>query len=246
MALEKSFAKAMAKILSAQGKALKKALLSLQEKKEDTPQDDEELENESNDITDKIFILIAGLLTLEYYSKTLTPIWIEAAKRGIDFFNQIHISKEEDKVKYEDLEKNITDWMKGYSETQIGYINNTTKNQVQRIVKNGLANKDNLDKIANDLVQYIGNIANSRSRNIAETEIHNVFSKSNFLSATYKGFNNKTYMTVEDERVRPTHAAMDGLTINVSETFPNGGMYPGDPSLPAQELINCRCWLTYS
>lgn len=236
----------MAKILLAQGKAIKKALLSLQEKKDDTSQDDEELENESNDITDKIFILIAGLLTLEYYSKTLTPIWIEAVKRGIDFFNQIHISKEEDKVKYEDLEKNIADWMKGYSETQIGYINDTTKKQVQRIIKNGLSNKDSMDKIGNDLVQYVNNIANSRSRTIAEVEIHNTFNKSNFLSAIYKGFKNKTYVTAGDNRVRPTHAAMEGLTIDVNETFPNGGMYPGDPSLPAQELVNCRCIILYS
>ena len=236
----------MAKILLAQGKALKKALLSLQEKKEDTPQDDEELENESNDITDKIFILIAGLLTLEYYSKALTPIWIEAAKRGIDFFNQIHISKGEDKVKYEDLEKNITDWMKGYSETQIGYINNTTRNQVQRIIKNGLATKDSVDKIANDLVQYIGNIANSRSRTIAETEIHNVFSKSNFLSATYKGFQSKTWNSQEDNRVRPSHVQLDGMTVPIEAEFKENLKYPGDPDAPSEEILNCRCFLLYS
>lgn len=174
------------------------------------------------------------------------PIWIEAAKRGIEFFNQIHISKEEDKVKYEELEKNITDWMKGYSETQIGYINNTTKNQVQRIIKNGLANKDSLDKIGNDLVQYIGNIASSRSRNIAETEIHNVFSKSNFLSATYKGFQSKTWNSQEDNRVRPSHVQLDGMTVPIEDEFKENLKYPGDSDAPSEEILNCRCFLLYS
>lgn len=56
----------------------------------------------------------------------------------------------------------------------------------------------------------------------------------------------KRWTTMADERVRDTHAALDGLAIPGSQHFLVGGhsaMYPGDPSLPIEERAGCRCWL---
>ena len=52
-------------------------------------------------------------------------------------------------------------------------------------------------------------------------------------------------------RERDTHIAMEGATVPIEQPFDVGGsflMMPGDWSLdpdPA-EVVNCRCWLTYS
>jgi hypothetical protein len=62
----------------------------------------------------------------------------------------------------------------------------------------------------------------------------------------------KGWLSTEDTRVRPTHAAADfhlgppDLRQRVPLTAPfvvGGfpGMFPGDPELPAQETIQCRC-----
>lgn len=178
--------------------------------------------------------------------KRLLPLLLQSGKTGIEFFNTIEGLTDKDKVKYEDVEKDFTNWIKNYSETQIEYINNTTKKQVQRIIKNGLANGDNYDKIAGDLFKHIDNIANSRSRTIAMTEVHNAVSKINFLSAAYKGMKNKTWNTCEDYRVRPAHVSLDGITIPIAEEFLPGLSYPGDPNAPPSLTVLCRCWLTYS
>lgn len=47
---------------------------------------------------------------------------------------------------------------------------------------------------------------------------------------------------------RESHQQADGQTVPIGQPFTIGGSecsYPGDPSLPDEELINCNCWLTY-
>lgn len=55
----------------------------------------------------------------------------------------------------------------------------------------------------------------------------------------------KQWLATLDGRTRDSHQAMDGKTVDVDDKFPNGLMYPGDPSGPAAEVYNCRCTLVY-
>lgn len=43
---------------------------------------------------------------------------------------------------------------------------------------------------------------------------------------------------------RPSHVALDGVTIGIEERFANGLRYPHAPGPPA-ETINCNCWLSF-
>lgn len=51
-----------------------------------------------------------------------------------------------------------------------------------------------------------------------------------------------------DSRTRDSHAEMDGQRVGMNEPFTTGDgysiMYPGDPSAPGSETINCRCAVT--
>lgn len=49
------------------------------------------------------------------------------------------------------------------------------------------------------------------------------------------------WQTARDSRVRDSHAAMDGEEVPFGQAFSNGLLFPGDPSGPAEEVINCRC-----
>jgi hypothetical protein len=54
----------------------------------------------------------------------------------------------------------------------------------------------------------------------------------------------KLWLATEDTRTRPTHAAADKQRTLLTEPFRVGGaqlMFPGDPTGPAGEVINCRC-----
>jgi hypothetical protein len=54
----------------------------------------------------------------------------------------------------------------------------------------------------------------------------------------------KRWDTERDQRVRATHHAADGQTVELWAPFAVGGfplLHPGDPMGPPEEVINCRC-----
>ena len=54
------------------------------------------------------------------------------------------------------------------------------------------------------------------------------------------------WVTVHDNRVRPTHVAADGQVQDIGTPFHVGNahlLYPGDPAGPLKETANCRCIL---
>ncbi len=59
----------------------------------------------------------------------------------------------------------------------------------------------------------------------------------------------KTWRTVGDSKVRPTHKAADGQKVLLGGFFTVGGYsmsYPRDYSAPAKETARCRCMAVYS
>lgn len=57
----------------------------------------------------------------------------------------------------------------------------------------------------------------------------------------------RVWRSAGDARVRETHRALNGESVGLNEAFtsPTGAMirFPGDPMAPAEERINCRCWV---
>lgn len=94
----------------------------------------------------------------------------------------------------------------------------------------------------------------NRAMVIARTEAisaYNAGTFSGFLSQAQSapGSWEKMWLATRDERTRPTHAhstGADGQRVALLEPFKVGQahlMYPGDPSGPPQEVIQCRCSL---
>lgn len=53
----------------------------------------------------------------------------------------------------------------------------------------------------------------------------------------------KMWVATDDERTRDSHRELDKVVVDTDEEFPNGLMYPGDPSGDPSEVYNCRCTL---
>lgn len=85
----------------------------------------------------------------------------------------------------------------------------------------------------------------------AENESNTVLNYKDYTEAINKGYHNKTWLTENDTRVRPTHVPLEGETIPIHEYFVVGDSlmaYPRDLSLDPDpnEVVNCRCSISYS
>jgi hypothetical protein len=108
------------------------------------------------------------------------------------------------------------------------------------------------DKIDRMVTAYTNNMLRYRGETIGRTEamgaLHTAQQQgieqavaAGVLKAKQVKFR---WNTSQDDRVRDSHAEIEGQVRALGEEFDNGLLYPGDPSGPPEEIINCRCWRT--
>jgi uncharacterized protein with gpF-like domain len=51
----------------------------------------------------------------------------------------------------------------------------------------------------------------------------------------------KEWLSSKDDKVRDSHAMVDGEQVLIDQPFSNGMMFPGDPAAPPEMSINDRC-----
>lgn len=92
----------------------------------------------------------------------------------------------------------------------------------------------------------------NRARVVARTETMGAVNAGAFRSAVLEAEARgdvapfKQWLSTDDPRTRPTHRAADMQRTLMTEPFIVGGaklLFPGDPTGPADEVINCRCTL---
>lgn len=124
-------------------------------------------------------------------------------------------------------------------------INDFTRELLARQIREGLLKNESISEIAKRIEAVFEGIKTWRAERIAWTEATNA-SNATFL-ATFKenGVESKMWLSMRDERVRDTHKHLDGVIVGIDEYFEtikgNFLLYPGDPSAPAGEVVNCRC-----
>ena len=92
-----------------------------------------------------------------------------------------------------------------------------------------------------------GAITKSRAKLIAHQEVLGALNSGEYAAAVQSGvMRSKTWMTMADDRVRDSHAALDGKTVDIGQAFPNGLRYPHDPLGAPDEVFGCRCTLSFS
>lgn len=114
-------------------------------------------------------------------------------------------------------------------------------------VEQGLAQGKSYTTMLRD-VRGVFNTANWETLRIMRTELHtaqNLGTIAAYNKAQDSGIaGNVIWISTLDGRTRPDHQGMDGRERDADGFFrgPIGAAeYPGDPDLPANERINCRC-----
>ena len=87
-----------------------------------------------------------------------------------------------------------------------------------------------------------------RATAIGENEANSILNYEELQQALDEGYTTKEWVTERDNRVRPTHKEVDGVTIGISEYFIVGGgmmLAPHDEYNNPEECPNCRFSLRF-
>lgn len=108
----------------------------------------------------------------------------------------------------------------------------------------GILQGESMDKIAERLQNVTDMNESSAIRNARTmtTAAENGGRLDGMKAAEEKGIvYEKQWMATPDDRVRESHALIDGESVPLEEYFSNDLLYPGDPDGEAAEVYNCRC-----
>lgn len=123
-------------------------------------------------------------------------------------------------------------------------VNETTIKQIRQQLDQGINAGEGIPKIAERIEEVFKEANEVRAVMIARTETTKSLNGGSILGFEQLGVQQKEWLATDDERTRPTHAAADGQVVDMESKFDVGGadlMHPGDPTGPADEVINCRC-----
>lgn len=123
---------------------------------------------------------------------------------------------------------------------ELSKINNTIRKQVRERLTEGLEGNKTINELQDD-VREVYNFTSARALTIARTETGIAINGGRFIEMRDEGVEKHTWITAGDEHVRDSHAAQNGVTVNLGERFPNGLEFPNDPAGTPAEIINCRC-----
>lgn len=117
---------------------------------------------------------------------------------------------------------------------------------LQSTITQAAVSGSSVDDIAKDLRRVMAmNVRDSiRVARTAMTGAENAGRVNAYQRAQSMGIElEQTWLATLDGRTRLSHRFMDGENVPVNGTFSNGCRFPGDPSGPASEVMNCRCTL---
>jgi hypothetical protein len=120
--------------------------------------------------------------------------------------------------------------------------------RIKQMITAAIIAKLSVDQIALKIKEFFG-FSTVRAQQMVQTQIHSAAMAGQYEVAAISYNRNqttKTWVDTGDDRVRPTHveAGKTQREVPFDAPFIIGGhfcQYPGDPSLPYEELVNCRC-----
>lgn len=112
-----------------------------------------------------------------------------------------------------------------------------------QILAAGVEAGESVPQLADRIRAVFTDLAEWRAVMIARTETVGGFNAASHEVAAASGLVvARQWLATGDDRTRPSHVRANGERIPGSDgTYSNGLRYPGDPSGPPAETINCRC-----
>lgn len=155
----------------------------------------------------------------------------------------------------------VKEYVSRHTATQIRTITSSNEKTIRRVVsqyvEDAITDGDDLPNLSARLQSKFGELSDYQANRIARTEVGMASTQGSLEAIKSLSIPNmfKEWVSASDARVRdgenggPDHAIVNGQEVPVDEKFsvpPDTLMEgPGDPSAPADQVINCRCVVTF-
>jgi SPP1 gp7 family putative phage head morphogenesis protein len=142
-------------------------------------------------------------------------------------------------------------WIRSIATQRAGLLNAFSILTIRNIIKKGIEEGRTINDMSKTIkTMYLDQFSKKRAKRIARTETTNASNYGSLMGAKQSGVMvKKIWINTKDNRTRKTHIrAGSHKPIGLDEKFKVGKVllsYPGDPSGPAEEIINCRCAVGY-
>ena len=207
------------------------------------------------------WVQLADTISEEPIKKLFDTIYPMTAKIAVMTRNNMLKGKaSEEDVIYESIFQNkLAQLVSTQAGVKISTITNTSKESILKIIRGVLDEADTegwgIDKITSKLYSEVGaNLRGNgyaRARAIAQTEMISASNQAAEMAAQSTGYEYRKFWSTSGLKgIRDTHIEAEQYSdekngLRPDETFPNGLLYPGDPSGAPEEVINCRCSLLH-
>jgi HK97 family phage portal protein len=126
-------------------------------------------------------------------------------------------------------------------------ISDAVVDGIEQAVAGGFSESETIQQIADRIDEVYKFAVEGRAERIARTEVISAANAGALDGMDKTGVEKKSWLSSRDGNVRDSHRALeDAGPVGIREpfVFPVTGeklQFPGDPSAPADEIVNCRC-----
>jgi len=191
---------------------------------------------------------------LKIYRELYSDIGMRFAKWYANNY-QKYLTKNLDPTQLDIWQNSFASFGSAVGAQRVTLVSGTAKNNLIRITQQLMSDPEFMTLGAVERGRILKNQFNTysqfQSERLVRTEATAAANFATMQSASTifpKEQMQKEWIASFDDRTRSTHSEADGQIVMANDTFFVGGsqmMFPGDPSAPAAEVINCRCSIAY-
>lgn len=191
---------------------------------------------------------------LKIYRELYSDIGMRFAKWYANNY-QKYLTKNLDTTQLDIWQNSFASFGSAVGAQRVTLVSGTAKNNLIRITQQLMSDPEFMTLGAVERGRILKNQFNTysqyQSERLVRTEATAAANFATMESATTifpKEQMQKEWIASFDDRTRSSHSEADGQIVMANDTFFVGGsqmMFPGDPSAPAAEVVNCRCSIAY-
>ncbi len=142
----------------------------------------------------------------------------------------------------------VREFIEARAQQLAGQVTQTTYDAIRTELVAGVADGESIDDLAKRIRKVFAHADQTRAVTIARTEVISAYNGAAVLGASQMPGDviaAQEWIATRDSRTRKAHGAVDGEVVRIGEQFSLGLAYPGDPSGPASQTVNCRCTVAF-